>query len=424
MKKKHLLSVLLFPLFFVAFSEGLSIKKDQIFNEWATGFLVTKTGSESGEIPEIEPKEDPIEQIVFESGVACEVNLINDIKYIRDKPKRRTPIINILDVYRKLFFAASSTANNVVAYAVASGYWSDKAGELETLFEEREIDTDSESYIQWHQQIKDEITSLEIVETEFPGGKSGNTPEELVDHIMNYSLQEIPFLRKFFLKSWDISIKERAQTLYQDYKAHIKEDDLIKASVDLFNLHAIKESQERVMRDLDTFIGSDYYNFEMFIIFEIISIALFSAAATSICFMLLYYRENPAVLPGLVTGGFVAVFYTYDAVILLFALAGAAAILLSYRMYKTPLSYKESAILSLKAGLVLFLAQYVVSAVFNLAGIMQAETGQGFPSLDGGFSVLGVYLILGFLIICFFSVIGGVIANIFCRRQPKSIDSN
>lgn len=383
---------------------------------------MTKTGSESGEIPEIEPKEDPIEQIVFESGVACEVNLVNDIKYIRDKPKRRIPIVNILDVYRKLFFAASTTANNVVAYAVASGYWSDKAGELETLFEEK-IDTDSESYIQWHQQIKDEITSLEIIEIEFPGEKSGNTPKELVDHIMDYSLQEIPFLKRFFLKSWDTSIKERAQTLYQDYKIHIKEDDLIKASVDLLNLHAIKESQERVMRDLDTFFGSDYYNFEMFIIFEIISIALFSAAATSICFMLLYYRENPAVSPGLVAGGFVAVFYAYNAVILLFALAGAAAILLSYRMYKTSLSYKESAFLSLKAGVVLFLVQYAVSAVFNLAGIVQGETGQGFPSLDSGFSVLGVYLILGFLIICFFSVIGGVIANIFCRRQFKSIDS-
>jgi hypothetical protein len=48
MKKKYVLSLLLFSLFFVVVSEGLSMKKDQVFDTWAANYLVEKTGSESG----------------------------------------------------------------------------------------------------------------------------------------------------------------------------------------------------------------------------------------------------------------------------------------------------------------------------------------------------------------------------------------
>ncbi|MGD2250721.1 MAG: hypothetical protein PVF58_20175 [Candidatus Methanofastidiosia archaeon] len=63
MNKKAVVAVISFIIFFAAFSEILSIKKAHILDEWCTNYLIDKTGSPTGETPEIEPKENIRDQL-------------------------------------------------------------------------------------------------------------------------------------------------------------------------------------------------------------------------------------------------------------------------------------------------------------------------------------------------------------------------
>lgn len=282
MKKKYVLSLLFF-LFFVVFSEGLSMRKDQIFCKWAANYLVEKTGSESGEIPEIEPEKDLIDQIMAEEAIACQIHLVHAIAYIRDIPRSRVPIAANIDVSGKLFLTSAETAIAVGAHLSASGYWAEKTDELK-MYEQ----IDTELLNQWCNERREDIVTLSILEDRW------NTPEELITHILDYSIDDIPFHKRFFLKTWNIYTKERAQSIYNDYKKHIQEDDLVAASVDVFFLQAIEEGQENVMRDLDTFFELDYHTYEMFLILEVTTISILSAAATVICLILLFFRNQQA----------------------------------------------------------------------------------------------------------------------------------
>lgn len=195
-------------------------------------------------------------------------------------PKSWVPVVANIDVKRKFFLTFSETAVAVVAHLGASKYWTEKTDELKT---DDQIDT--ELYDTWCDERREDIVTLSILEDRW------NTPEELIDHILDYSLGGIPFHKRFFLKSWNIHTKERAQAIYTDYRKHIQEDDLVAASVDVFFLHAIEEGQKTVMRDLDTFFEPDYHTYELYLIREVATMSGLSAAATALCLILLYFRD-------------------------------------------------------------------------------------------------------------------------------------
>jgi len=400
-----LVAVVMFPLFFALFSEGLAFRKTEIFNDWATNFLIEKTGNPEGEIPEIELDEDVKIRIQQTAGIACEEILIYEIKYIRDTPRKRGPVITTFDFYGKLYTTISVAAYTVVAFAQCSGYWSTAIDEFEIPEDLKEIET-SEVYAEWFQQRRKDIEELKILEEPW------DNPEELVDEILLYSVEDVPFYRRGFLRNWDRHTKERVQYYYRTYEEHMKEGDLVRASAHLLYLSATKESQDKVDQNLDTFFDSSSYDFGVFVILEFGGLFLLSSAATGICLLLLFYRKSPVVLSGIPLG-FLAAFLSFGYVDLgLFLLVGVAAVYLSYRLYKTPLNYKESARLSLKAGFVLFLAFYVMNAVLSFAGFIQREVGAGFASLSGEtFAIFGLLTVAQILIICALSVVGGLLAR-------------
>lgn len=203
------------------------------------------------------------------------------------------------------------------------------------------------------------------------------------------------------------------------YVQHLTEDDIISASVDLYFLSAVARSQERVMEDIEMYFERDYYSFEVFIVFALTGLVMLSSAATGVILLLIFYRKNPAVLPGVITGVGATLLYTHYAVIVLFVLVGPAALFLYYREHRELLSYKESSLMCVKAGFILFLAQYVFGAALKYAGVIE-EAGDGFHSLGSEFLFQSVYAVLGIFLICLFSITGGLAANYVWRRKITS----
>ncbi len=422
--RKLLVAFVMFPLFFTIFSEGLAFRENEIFNDWATSYLVEKTGSPEGKIPEIEPEEDIKDRIWQEAAIGVEEILVYEIKYIRDTPRKRGPVVTTSDFYGKLYTTVSMVAYVVLAFAQCSDYWSTAILELEIPEDlEAEIEP-SEVYAEWRQQRKEEIEELKILEELVDNPEeSWDNPEELMNEILTYTLEDVPFYDRIFLRNWEEHTKVRAQHFYESYQQHMKEGDLARASANLFYLGAMKESQQNVGRGLDTFFDPRCYNFGVFVILEFGGLFLLSAAATTICFLLLFYRMNPVVLSGIPLG-FLAVFFGFGYVGLgLFLLAGVAAVYLSYKLYKIPLNYKECARLSLKSGFVLFLAFYVVNTALFFVGFIQKEVGAGFASLSGEpFAILGLLTVIEILSICALNVVGGLLARkILFRTMGKPV---
>lgn len=251
-----------------------------------------KTGSPTGEIPTIEPKENAEDHILSEISVASEVNLISDIKYIHSRPRSRIPIITNLERYRELFSIENAVSINVLAFTSASGYWTERVRKAEISEKSRAEFEASEPYKVWRQEIREDIQTLAILEDEYFEKGSLKTPEELLDSISSYSLDEVPFFYRFFLRSWDLRTKERAQEIYDDFTHYLEEDNLEYASCDLFNLWAIKRGQVRVVENVDTFLGFDPFaiseiGFKFYIFFEFLSISILSAAATMLVVLIM-----------------------------------------------------------------------------------------------------------------------------------------
>ncbi|MBU7037405.1 MAG: hypothetical protein HXS52_05710 [Theionarchaea archaeon] len=270
-------------------------------------------------------------------------------------------------------------------------------------------------YREWCLAIRDEIATLEILKKEFSGAQIyWETPEELKEEILASSLQELSLFKRISLTPWDSYTKERAEILYNTYEEHMAEEDLVRASADLFLLYGIHMNQENIKEDIDYFSGLDI-DLRFLIVFELVTISLLSLAAAGIVILVLFHRKSPAVMAGIAAGVLaVFVFQSYFAVFL-FASAGFAAVFLTYRIYKNPLNYKESTLISLKTGIVLFLAYYVFNAVFGLFGIIQRES-QGLDSLLGN-EVLLIVLSLGSLLCtCAITTLGGIVANAVFSR--------
>jgi len=410
--RKLLTALLVFPLFFIAFSEGLAIRKSEIFNSWVTTYFVENPSSDSRVIAESEPK-NVKDYIRSDAALTCRAHLVSDIEYIRDAPRSRVPVVNVIDFYGRLFATVSAAANAVVAYAGSSRYWTEKVDEVKISEENTNMESE---FVEWCRKRKKEIETLTILGERSSGM---DTPEELVDDIVCYSLDDVPFSKRIFLKNWDTYTRERARSLYSTYQQHIKEDDLAKASADLFYVYAIKESQEDVIPTLDMFFDTGVYNYRILLILECALIAVLSLAATGICLLLVFYRGSPAVLSGILPG-ILAAFLSFGYFnLILFFLAGAAAVFISKR-YKIPLDYRKSAVISLEAGLVLFLVYYVVFAVLLFTGIIHTEVKDvGFLGSELLVN-MSFYASVQVISVCLLSVVGGLLAkSIFFRKDDN-----
>jgi hypothetical protein len=421
MNKKAVVAVISFIIFFAAFSEILSIKKAHILDEWCTNFLIEKTGSPTGEIPEIEPKENARDQIIFETTIAIQVNLVSEIKYIKKQPKSRIPVINSLDAYRKIFFIMNTVGNNVMAYATVSGYWAEKTEELK-ISDTGEIE-DFQQYQLWRQKIKNNIETLTILdETHFEKG-SLTSPEDIYHQVTTYSLKGIPFLKRFFLKNWDVYTKERAQQMYDKYTEHMENNNLEEASAYLLNLYAVKRNQREIEDSLDFFLGYKENNikigdnFKIFIVTEFFVLSLLSASATALVIMVLFYRSSLVVVVGVTTGIIGVVFYTSVFALFVFMLAGFVVVILKHRL--ATLNISKSLIIALKAGLVAFIAQYVLSTTLMYAGVINMGFNDGLTSLGNNFFLINVLVVIQILFILLFSLMGGLIALGFLRIKQK-----
>jgi uncharacterized membrane protein len=411
--KKKLVVVFSFFIFFMLFSEILSVRKTHALDEWADNYV-----KEIAPPPTYSPSElqDPWSYIMDNVFLACRENLVSQIKFIRNTPRTRMPVTATINFYGKLFSIAVVVSDNVIAYASASGYWGEKMEELETVPEETMVELEGAAhYREWRFAIKDEIATLEILKNQFSDAQIyWDTPEELKEEILASSLRELSFLKRIFLTPWDNYTKERAEILYNTYEKHMAEEDLVRASADLFLLYGIHMNQENMKEDIDYSFGLDT-DLRFMIVFEFVTISLLSLAAAGIVVLVLFHRKSPAVVAGIAAGILaVFVFQSYFAVFL-FAAAGFAAVFLTYRIYSKPLHYKESALVSLKTGIVLFLAYYVFNAVFGLFEVIQRES-QGLDSLLGN-EVLLIVLPLGSLLsTCAVTILGGIVANAVFSR--------
>jgi hypothetical protein len=421
MNKKAVVAVISFIIFFAAFSEILSIKKAHILDEWCTNFIIDKTGSPTGEIPEPEPEGDIKYQILSEAIVAIQENLVSEIKYIKKQPRSRIPVINSLDAYRKIFFITSAVINNITAYATISGYWGEKTEELK-ISDIGDIE-DPEQYQLWRQNINDDIETLTILdETCFEKG-SLTSPEDIYHQVTTYSMEGIPFLKRFFLKNWDVYTKERAQQMYDKYTEHMENNNLEEASAYLFNLCAVKRSQGEIEDYLDSFFGFGEYgiimgnDFRYSMVLEFFVLLLLSASATALGIMVLFYRSSLVVVAGVTTGILAAALYASVYALPAFLLAGFVVVILKHRL--TPLNVLESVIISIKAGLVLFIVQYVLGVVLIYVGVIHIEVSKGLTSLNSDFILANALIIIQILLILLFSLTGGLIALGFLRIKTR-----
>ncbi|MGC1123182.1 MAG: hypothetical protein WBA22_19025 [Candidatus Methanofastidiosia archaeon] len=409
--KKKLLVVFSFLVFFMLFSEILSVRKTHVLNEWADNYVKDIA-------PTCSPSElqDPQSYIMDNVFMACRENLVSQIEFIRNTPRTRLPVTATINFYGKLFSIVVTVSDNIIAYASTSGYWSEKVEELETVSEETMAELKgTEHYREWRLAIKDEIATLEILKNQFPDAQIyWDTPEELKEEILASSLQELSFFKRIFLNPWDSYTKEKAEILYNTYEEHMVEEDLVRASADLFLLYGIHMNQEQIKEDFDYSFGLDV-DFRFLIVFEFVTISLLSLAATGIVVLVLFYRKSPAVVAG-IAAGILAVFVSQSYLAaFLFAGAGFAAVFLTCRIYRNPLNYKESTLVSLKTGIVLFLAYYVFNAVFGLFEVIQRES-QGLDSLLGNEVLLIVFSLGSLLYTCAATTLGGIVANAVFSR--------
>ncbi|MGD2250202.1 MAG: hypothetical protein PVF58_17510 [Candidatus Methanofastidiosia archaeon] len=421
MNKKAVVAVISFIIFFAAFSEILSIKKAHILDEWCTNFIIDRTGSPTGEIPEPEPEGDINYQILSEAIVAIQENLISEIKYIKKQPRSRIPVINSLDHYRKLFFITSAVVNNITAYATVSGYWGEKTEELK-ISDTGDIE-DPEQYQLWRQNIKNNIETLTILdETCFEKGLL-TSPEDIYHQITTYSLEGIPFLKRFFLKNWDVYTKERAQQMYDKYTEHMENNNLEEASAYLLNLCAVKISQGEIEDYLNSFFGFGEYgiimgnDFRYSMVLEFVVLLLLSTSAAALGIMVLFYRSSLVVIVGVTTGILAAALYASVYAFFAFLLAGFVVVILKHRL--ATLNVLESVIISIKAGLVLFIVQYVLGVVLMYAGVIHIEVSTGLTSLNNDFILANIFVVIQILFILLFSLMGGLIALGFLRIKTK-----
>ncbi len=93
--------------------------------------------------------------------------------------------------------------------------------------------------------------------------------------------------------------------------------------------------------------------------------------------------------------------------LILFVLAGFTAVLLSYK--RNPLSFRESAAMSLKTGLVVVAALFVFSAFLGTGSVLAVDA-----EIPGsGFLMFSVYAFLQVLSMCLLSLIGGMTAHLW-----------
>jgi hypothetical protein len=409
--KKKLLIVFSFLVFFMLFSEILSVRKTHVLNEWADNYIKDMA-------PINPPSEvlNPDLHIMENVVMACRENLVSQIKFIRNSPRTNLPVTATINFYGKLFSIVVTVSDNIIAYASASGYWGEKVEELESFPEETMAELEGTAhYREWRLARRDEIATLEILKNQFSRTQiDWDTPEKLKEEILASSLQELSFFKRIFLTPWDSYTKEKAGILYNTYEEHMAEGDLERASADLFLLYGIHMNQEQIKEDFDYSFGLDV-DFRYLIIFELVTISLLSLAATGIVVLVLFYRKSPAVVTG-IAAGILAVFVSqsYFAAFL-FAGAGFAAVFLTYRIHRNPLYYKESTLVSLKTGIVLFLAFYVFNAVFGLFEVIQRES-QGLDSLLGNEVLLIVFSLGSLLYTCAATTLGGIVANAVFSR--------
>jgi len=419
MKKKLLVAIFSFLIFFALYSQVLFIRKNEILQTWATEYIRMKTSVSPGEQEAQMPYDDAEYFIMYRVAAACAENLVSNVELIRDTPGSRIPVLDSIEFYGKIFSIDSGMADNVVTYAHQTGYWSKKTDAFKILSEKplEEIE-DSEAYIEWHQHIRDEIVTLKIFEE-----KGWYTPEELKNEILNYSIQEMPLFKRLFLKPWDKTSKEKTLVLYENYYTHVAADDLPRASADLFALEAIRTGQKQMVDAHIYFFGSDS-EYVSAIMTEVATLFVVSSAAACLTVLVLFYRENPVVLAG-ATLGILAVFVSSAyATVLWFALVGAVAVFLSGRKNIISLDYKKSIIISLKSALIFFLAHYVFNTAFFYAGFRGQPPVQELADFITGFVVSSV-LYIGFQVclLCLLSAIGGLLVymalNVIKMRKEE-----
>ncbi|MBU6999066.1 MAG: hypothetical protein HXS41_15560 [Theionarchaea archaeon] len=413
--KKKVLVVFSFLVFFMLFSEIQSVRKTHILNEWADNFVT--------EIAPTNPPselQDPYYYIMDSVFMACRENLVSDIKFIRNSPRTNLPVITTIRFYGKLFSVMAAVSDSVIAYSPASGYWSEKVRELEPSPEERMVELEGTAhYREWCLTTKNEIITLEILKNQFSSDQiDWDTPEELKEEILASSLQELSFFKRMFLAPWDSYTKERAEILYTAYEEHLAEEDFVRASADLFLLYGMHRNQETIKEDSDYSFRYDT-DPEFLAVFEFVTISLLSLAAAGIVILVVFYRKSPSVVAG-IAAGILSVFLSrsYFAAFL-FAGAGCAAVFLTHRIHGSLLSYKESIRVSLRTGIVLFLAYYVFNAVFGLSEVIQRES-QGLDSLLGNGVLLIVFSLGSLVCTCVVTALGGIVAHaIFSRTVNR-----
>ena len=400
---KKILIILILPLIFILASEAFSIQKDQIIDRWAASYIQEKTSDINETKERIAAAEDIQGKLIPETSVACIENLSTDIAYIRDIPRSRLPVVNTLNSNGKIFAINTAVSNNTIAHGGSSGYWTETTMEFDREKSLTEIEASS-YYKEWWQQRKEEIMTLEFLYQ--PPETLPHTPEGITDDIYSHSF-DAPFFERHFLTFWDRYAKERAEIHYTNYMTHIEEDDIIKASVDLYELYGIWLTQDIVL----DFNFSENSEFKSLIIFEFEILLILSCAATLIVYVVLFYRRNPEVLSGIPLGFVTALISPSYFVFLLFAAAGILSVFVSYRLYKNLLDYRKSVIVALKSGFILFFAYIVFRAVLSLSGVIQSESQELTSSSVESFIIMGGTAVFQLLLLSSAAAVGGMLAH-------------
>jgi hypothetical protein len=407
MKKKIVVTIFFFSILFIAFSDVLFMRKNQILTDWATDYIKMKT-SVSPESGEAELQDDEARALImYRSAVACAENLVSDITLVRDTPLKRTQIVSIIEFYGTIFTIQVVMSDNVVAYAAQSHYWSAKINELEMLSQDPLKDVETcEVYEQWRQEIMNEIKTLEIFKKDINFEQiSRESPEELKNAILSYSIEEMLFFKQLFLGPWDRISKEKAVTLYRDYTIYMAKSNLEKASANLFALNALHTDQKKIDEVSMYFFGPSS-EFVSPILLKIIVISSLSAAAILIGVLLLFYRKSRAVQVGFVTGVLAAIVSSGWVTVLWFLLAGSSPVYLGRHEIR---DYRESAFTAFKTGIILFLTHYVFNAMINYSGITGEHGVEDLTELAGDTVMgLGVYIGLQVCILCLLSILAGL----------------
>ncbi|MGD2250719.1 MAG: hypothetical protein PVF58_20165 [Candidatus Methanofastidiosia archaeon] len=158
-------------------------------------------------------------------------------------------------------------------------------------------------------------------------------------------------------------------------------------------------------------------NFKVFIVIEFFVLSLLSTSAAALGIMVLFYRNSLIAVVGVITGIVGVVFYISVFALFIFILAGFVVVMLKHRL--ATLNVLESVIISIKAGLVLFIVQYVLGVVLMYVGIIHIEVSTGLTSLNNDFILANIFVVIQILFILLFSLMGGLIALGFLRIKQR-----